>query len=92
MVFLKISGYFFSMKTIIFSTEVLCGWEHCLLLRMKTTNSSRISRLILTDTIIIFKMQNELCIDLKVELKQTFQSYIPWRLHDSRNCLDCNCF
>ena len=25
---------------------------------------------------IIFKMQTELCIDLKVELKKTFQSYI----------------
>ena len=42
---------------------------------MKKTNSSIVSRLILAYPI-IFKMQTELCIDLKVELKKTFQSYI----------------
>ena len=43
---------------------------------MKKTNFSIVSRLILAYTIIIFKMQTELCIDLKVELKKIFQSYI----------------
>lgn len=44
--------------------------------RMKKTNSSIVSRLILANIIIIFKMQTELCIDLKMELKKTFQSYM----------------
>ena len=46
--------------------------------RMKKTNSSIVSRLILANIIIIFKMQTELCIDLKMELKKTFQSYMQW--------------
>lgn len=91
MFFLKLSGYHFLIETFIFSPEVICDWGHCLLLRMEATNSSKSPDWYLLAAQLSL-VQDVLCIDLKVEINQTFQSYNQWRLHDSRICLDAQQF